>query len=299
MPKSSRISAGKYQCNRCFEQFKTASGLDYHRQTESECLTDLNFESAESPFNKEFVSSSNLSNSTNTNTNNDHQNNEKFKCDQCGKYLSSTYSLNIHIDSVHDKTRYSCDVEGCNKSYSSKKRLSTHIKAMHEGEGYRCEQCDKNFSRKAQLTIHLTTTLIHSNERQFVCSVDSCGKLFTTKINLNQHVRSLHEGVRHSCIFADCAQTFAGANGLKQHISSIHELTRYRCNLCDKSYGQRGDLNVHIKKNHYSTIQTITPTSFNCLHCDATVATFALLRTHTRTHHRLHIGGFVNNDQLQ
>jgi KRAB domain-containing zinc finger protein len=210
-----------------------------------------------------------------------------FECDECGKAFGQAGYLRRHVESIHTKIRFTCDVEGCDKSYSFKNGLSMHIKSIHEGDGHRCEQCDKNFSTKQHLTHHTKT--VHLSERQFVCSVESCGKSFTYDSNLKAHIKSVHEGVRFPCLI--CDKSFTRRGSLKTHISSVHELTRHQCINCDKSYTRVGDLNTHIKQKH-STIQTDEiPTTFNCLHCNSTLASFVLLRTHNRVHHPRHVGG--------
>ena len=38
---------------------------------------------------------------------------ESFSCEICGKVYTSRSAVTLHMKSVHEKIRYSCDVEGC------------------------------------------------------------------------------------------------------------------------------------------------------------------------------------------
>ena len=38
---------------------------------------------------------------------------------------------------------------------------------------------------------------------------------------------------------------------MRRHIETVHEkLKKFKCEHCDVAYGQRGDLNRHIKRVH-------------------------------------------------
>lgn len=84
------------------------------------------------------------------------------------------------------------------------------------GAGYRCIFCDKIYSRKYGLRIHIRT---HTGYKPLKC--DFCQHRFGDPSNLNKHVR-LH------------------ATGD----------SRYKCNMCDKVLVRRRDLERHINSWH-------------------------------------------------
>ncbi|KAL0133043.1 hypothetical protein PUN28_000649 [Cardiocondyla obscurior] len=84
------------------------------------------------------------------------------------------------------------------------------------GAGYRCIFCDKIYSRKYGLRIHIRT---HTGYKPLKC--DFCQHRFGDPSNLNKHVR-LH-----------------ATND-----------SRYKCNICDKVLVRRRDLERHINSWH-------------------------------------------------
>lgn len=53
---------------------------------------------------------------------------------------------------------------------------------------YKCEQCDKSFKRKSELSRHKK---IHSDERPFVC--ETCGVSYKRQTHLTRHEKNAHK----------------------------------------------------------------------------------------------------------
>ncbi|KAJ9586140.1 hypothetical protein L9F63_020212, partial [Diploptera punctata] len=77
--------------------------------------------------------------------------------------------LNIHLRSHNDEKPF--------------KLMKSHSNVLNEKE-FKCALCNKSFTQKGHLNIHLRS---HSNEKPFKCSV--CSKSFTRKCNRNNHLR--------------------------------------------------------------------------------------------------------------
>ena len=58
------------------------------------------------------------------------------------------------------------------------------------------------------------------------------------------------QGVKNcSCDF--CDKSFGKKTDLQIHIATVHQgIKNYSCDLCDKSFGQKGDLRKHITTVH-------------------------------------------------
>ena len=73
-----------------------------------------------------------------------------------------------------------------------------------------------------------------------------CGKVFSLKKNLREHIQSVHEGVKYACRHCDYQATQQG--NLRTHIKKNHEdLT---CDLCGKQYSDYNSLTIHIQYQH-------------------------------------------------
>ena len=69
-------------------------------------------------------------------------------------YQSATLrSLKTHIESVHEKIKYSCNQ--CDYQATQKGNLKTHIETVHEKVKYPCNQCGHQFSQQGYLKRHI------------------------------------------------------------------------------------------------------------------------------------------------
>jgi len=98
------------------------------------------------------------------------------------------------------------------------------------GAGYRCIFCDKIYSRKYGLRIHIRT---HTGYKPLKC--DFCQHRFGDPSNLNKHVR-LHATTGDS---------------------------RYKCNMCDKVLVRRRDLERHINSWHSENVTNVSNVEIN------------------------------------
>lgn len=98
-----------------------------------------------------------------------------------------------HIEAVsmeHEQTlggKRVCRV--CGQMFSRDCDLIRHMDEIHMGErAFKCSNCDKEFSRRNHLDIHLR---IHTGERPHTCPF--CKRSFAQRSNLNVHLRT-HTG---------------------------------------------------------------------------------------------------------
>ena len=159
-----------------------------------------------------------------------------YKCHLCkyGKF-SLESELKKHIYTNHEMLKgklqksdkgYKCEL--CpDKYYNKRKYLREHIYKYHdEGhkEGhidYKCESCGKSFSQKQTLRNHIHT--IHEGHKDYKC--ETCGKSFAERGTLAKHIRIIHEGVKESFQCTQCAEIFTSWYSRKNHILRVHEGT--------------------------------------------------------------------------
>lgn len=138
----------------------------------------------------------------------------RFRCDECGRYLSSQAALSGHQQCMHNKQKpHICHI--CNKGFFQSHSLTVHLRS-HSGEKpYSCIVCNKSFSQRSSLNIHIRT---HSGERPYQCPF--CSRGFSDSSTLAKHRRT-HTGERpYQC--RECGASFSQSGNLWRHMKQVH-----------------------------------------------------------------------------
>ncbi|CAH2321167.1 oocyte zinc finger -like [Pelobates cultripes] len=145
----------------------------------------------------------------------------------------------IHGEDCLKNTKlYSCSE--CNKCFTRSANLAVHWRT-HTGERpYSCSRCGKGFRHRPHLIIH---ERIHTGEKPFSCS--ECGKCFIDRSRLFRH-RMIHTGEKpYSCSL--CGKGFIHKPHLAIH-ERIHTGDKpYSCAECGKCYSDKSNLFRHQK----------------------------------------------------
>ena len=197
-----------------------------------------------------------------------------YICSECGKVLSTLYSLQIHEQTHGEYQRlYKC--ENCDKEFRFKADLKVHRRTHTDERPFQCTVCDKKFRLGSHLKNHMFTHSDLDPEKLtllYLCEV--CGKLFAQQGNLLRHLKVHFPSKTHVCF--TCGSAFNTNADLKQHQLKHSDVRPYKCLHCDKAFKTQRHLNEHAgihaeRKPHV------------CPHCEKRFTQKANLYTHMKT----------------
>ena len=141
----------------------------------------------------------------------------------------------------------------CQKEFTVKGNLRVHIESVHEKKRHKCDQCEKDYGSRVALRSHQRTKhegktrKYKYNQKQ----CPHCSKCFRIGGNYNNHLLT-HQSLKpFLCPF--CSSYAAKQLGsLKAHIDSIHFKCRWFClmNGCNNCESKAGNMSRHLKKKH-------------------------------------------------
>lgn len=111
---------------------------------------------------------------------------------------------------------------------------------------FQCDLCSGSFTSRRDLETHVRT--VHEKLRPYKCP--HCDSHFGTKSNLNTHTKSVHEGKRPFPCVA-CTMAFKTRGNLETHVLTVHEHKRpFSCEYCQATFGTKSVMNRHIRIIH-------------------------------------------------
>ncbi|XP_071444166.1 uncharacterized protein [Hetaerina americana] len=217
---------------------------------------------------------------------------DPITCPMCGKYFSNIEQLNIH-----KKTHESVSLRGtgmnvsndlccsvCHRVFSKRSRLKRHM-MLHESQSFPCSKCLKTFISEELLSEHqlhhnqsatqspgnqplvITQSPAESEESSAGITCTACGRTFTNRARLKQHVVVHTKSGFVACqncfkVFANgqmldmhaavCANTEEASNGSHSNISNKsaslpHPSGFASCTSCGKAFPSKELLTEHEK----------------------------------------------------
>ncbi|PON85028.1 TFIIH C1-like domain containing protein [Trema orientale] len=147
---------------------------------------------------------------------------KQYVCQEagCGKAFRFASKLRKHEDShvKLESVEAVCAEPGCMKIFTNEQCLKEHIHSCHQHIA--CEICGTKQLKK-NLKRHLRTHEEKGPFERIKCMYKGCDHSFSTKSNLNQHVKAAHLKQKpFACSFSGCGLRFS-----YKHVRDNHEKT--------------------------------------------------------------------------
>jgi KRAB domain-containing zinc finger protein len=143
----------------------------------------------------------------------------RYACPHCGKLVSNKYSLEHHINKIHELgKRYPCSY--CPKAFFDSQSLKKH-ELKHTGicRLHDCHVCGKEFSSKSLCLRHVKS--VHEKTEVYVC--DTCGFRSFHAYSLTAHIQQVHEKYKpNKCEY--CEEGFFYKRDLEKHYTKAHQV---------------------------------------------------------------------------
>ncbi|XP_035293651.1 zinc finger protein 64 isoform X7 [Cricetulus griseus] len=164
---------------------------------------------------------------------------------------------------------HKCDF--CDKCFSRKDNLTMHMRCHTSVKPHKCHLCDYAAVDSSSLKKHLR---IHSDERPYKCQL--CPYASRNSSQLTVHLRSHTGDTPFQCWL--CNAKFKISSDLKRHMIVHSGEKPFKCEFCDVRCTMKANLKSHIRIKH----------TFKCLHCAFQGRDRADLLEHSRLHQADH-----------
>ncbi|XP_054161792.1 zinc finger protein 729-like [Oppia nitens] len=176
---------------------------------------------------------------------------EKYRCNVCGKQISSMSNLRKHRV-LHLNRTYRCRYEGCNKQFKSPVNVANHMK--HHEKPVKCTEpgCTYRCLNNAKLRIHQYSHLPES-AKPFVCQIQDCSKGFNSDQAMTEHQLRVHPAAMVDTEWIDCSNTdctFRTKSTIAYTEHTNRHTGRYRCPICSRCLTQAHQYTVHMRTHN-------------------------------------------------
>lgn len=144
---------------------------------------------------------------------------------------------------------------------------------MSENKMFKCDECDKMFSTKGNLKQHIKA--VHNKIKDFKC--EECDFVCSINGSLKRHIKMVHLKIKDKKC-EECDYTCSTNGSLKQHIKAVHtKIKDFKCKECYYTCSTNGNLKKHIKIVHNKI------KDFKCNECNYIFYTNGHLKRHMKT----------------
>ncbi|CBY22451.1 unnamed protein product [Oikopleura dioica] len=137
---------------------------------------------------------------------------------------------------------FKCDEYPCKRKFPTWHGLKIHLKSSHKYTtadfALNCDTCGRKFSTKTSLENHI------ENAHYLKC--EECDEKFQENHQLEAHIRRRHNKKVNKC--DQCGREFRSADTLRLHME-IHKKPEFDCMKCKRQFMTKGELDFHLMEH--------------------------------------------------
>ena len=137
---------------------------------------------------------------------------------------------------------FKCDEYPCKRKFPTWHGLKIHLKSSHKYTtadfALNCDTCGRKFSTKTSLENHI------ENAHYLKCG--ECDEKFQETHQLEAHIRRRHNKKVNKC--DQCGREFRSADTLRLHME-IHKKPEFECMKCKRQFMTKGELDFHLMEH--------------------------------------------------
>jgi len=198
----------------------------------------------------------------------------------CSSHLAN-FLPQINQDRANNKKRKDslhCCWKNCNEMFSKLRDLAKHMALeSHVGQTpflpkeyeeevieqnkkpkrYACSypECGRLFADSSNRKKHERTHDV--NRERFYCNVQGCTKSYSTKTDLNIHMKAHKGEFPHKCTYPNCGKVFVRLSELYAHERSHDNILPHLCTTCGKRFREKSRLKQHEDTHSESALHVV------------------------------------------